>query len=999
MKINHVVGRLCLLLLTMSLFNARAATFYVATTGSDSNPGTSAQPFRTITYAYSKASAGTTILVAPGTYTDYTSGWGLHLGKGGTASSPIVLESQVPGGAVIDGQFASDRNTGIYIDGSYNIVDGFVITRAPGSGIVVYGNSNQILNDEIYNNSTQGTTDHEGQGIYSGEGTDGNIYEGNYIHDNGYPGSNLDHGLYLCGQNEIVANNVVIGQPSAGLQIAGYSTVSNMKVYNNVFAWNGSDGIIVWMAINGADIKNNIIYQNGHWGIYFFAATGSGVVMDHNLIYGNGSGSYSPFNNSGSTVSYTLGTTISSDPKLANETSSSFDAHLSAGSPAIGAGLNLDSTITTDMAGALRAVSGAWDLGAYVYATTNITPPTVSITTPTNGAIVSGSGISVLASASSSVGIAGVQFKLDGADIGSVFTNAPYGGEWNSTTVANGAHTFTAVATDTAGNQTTASTVTVQVNNVTNTAPDISSISDQTVVVGQVIGPLAFTVSDTETAADSLIVSCSSSNPTLVPSAGIVFGGSGSNRTLTLTPALSQTGTATITLTVSDGQLIASTSFLVTVNATTNGLTFASTSGVISAPFVAGSGVISQPAYTSVTNGGRAAYTFTIANAGDYTVSALVNASSTDENSFFVNIDADPTDPTMVWDVPVTSGLADQTVSWRGNGVVDTNSPSGMTAQFAPKIFNLSTGVHQLIICGREGNVQLGTITIAAVNTATPPTVSITAPANDATVAGSGVLVSADATSSAGIASVQFKLDGTNLGSAFTTAPYAGDWDSTTAANGTHTLTAVATDTAGNQATATPVTILVSNTVVTPPAVTVSATTPNASRVGPTNGVFTITRSGSVNGALAVNYSLGGTAVNGADYGSLGASATIPAGATSTIITIAPLPSASYVNSKTAVLTLLSNSAYTSGSANSATVTIAGNSVASAISMAAGHTVKITWNSVVGKVYVVAYKTSLRDTAWTSLSGPITATGASTSYTDTTASEHTIRYYLVYVTD
>src|ERR1051326_5000361 len=106
--------KLFLLVTLLGLARAESATLYVSTQGNDSYPGTAAQPFRTITHAYSLASAGTTILVAPGTYTDYSSGWGIHLGKSGTASSPIILQSQVPGGAIIDGQNASDRNLGIY---------------------------------------------------------------------------------------------------------------------------------------------------------------------------------------------------------------------------------------------------------------------------------------------------------------------------------------------------------------------------------------------------------------------------------------------------------------------------------------------------------------------------------------------------------------------------------------------------------------------------------------------------------------------------------------------------------------------------------------------------------------------------------------------------------------------------------------------------------------------------------------------------------------------
>ena len=370
-KIKYLVGKLGFLLLTSWLTGAQAVTFYVSTNGSDSNPGTAAQPFRTITYAYRHASPGTTVLVAPGTYTDYTRRWGLHLYANGTASNPIVLESEVRGGAIIDGQFASDRNKAIYLDGSYNVIEGFGITRAPNTGIFVAGNANQILENEICNNGTQGATDPEGQGIYSDKGTSGNVYDGNYIHDNGYAGSNLDHGLYLCGQNEVVINNVVIRQPSAGLQIAGYTAVSNMKVYNNVFAWIGTSGIIVWKAMDGVDIKNNIIYHNGRDGVEFWAAAGSGVSIDHNLINCNASRNCI-FTEDGSTCSYTMGTNIFSDPLLANETASNFDAHLSADSAAIGAGLSLYPVFTNDMAGAARPASGVWDLGAYVYGSSRV---------------------------------------------------------------------------------------------------------------------------------------------------------------------------------------------------------------------------------------------------------------------------------------------------------------------------------------------------------------------------------------------------------------------------------------------------------------------------------------------------------------------------------------------------------------------------------------------------------------------------------------------------
>ena len=82
------------------------------------------------------------------------------------------------------------------------------------------------------------------------------------------------------------------------------------------------------------------------------------------------------------------------------------------------------------------------------------------------------------------------------------------------------------------------------------------------------------------------------------------------------------------------------------------GLTFQATAGVISPPFTTTNGIVSQIWETSISDGGRASYSFNIAAPGDYIVRADVYAPPSKRgNAFFVNIDAGPTGRTMIWDI------------------------------------------------------------------------------------------------------------------------------------------------------------------------------------------------------------------------------------------------------------------------------------------------------------------------------------------------------------
>src|SRR5262249_35419712 len=103
------------------------------------------------------------------------------------------------------------------------------------------------------------------------------------------------------------------------------------------------------------------------------------------------------------------------------------------------------------------------------------TPPTVAVTAPASGATVTGT-VTVSASASDNVGVAGVQFQVDGANLGVEITTPPYATIWSSATIADGGHVLTAVARDAVGNVKTSAGVSVTVANAVSgtTGPAIS---------------------------------------------------------------------------------------------------------------------------------------------------------------------------------------------------------------------------------------------------------------------------------------------------------------------------------------------------------------------------------------------------------------------------------------------------------------------------------------------------------------------------------------------
>ncbi|PYQ77748.1 MAG: hypothetical protein DMG01_13865 [Acidobacteria bacterium] len=201
---------------------------------------------------------------------------------------------------------------------------------------------------------------------------------------------------------------------------------------------------------------------------------------------------------------------------------------------------------------------------------------------------------------------------------------------------------------------------------------------------------------------------------------------------------------------------------------------------------------------------------------------------------------ADLIPPTAPGALTANGGLGSATLSWTASadntGVALYNVHRSTTSGFAPSAANrigqststtftdagVAAGTYFYLVTAQDitGNVSDPSNEAVAIvlADATPPTVSITSPADQDAVSGS-IAIIASAADDVGVAGVQFFVDGSPFGAERASPPYSITWNTATSADGLHTLRAVARDNAGNQAQAS-VTVSVSNTVPTePPAI------------------------------------------------------------------------------------------------------------------------------------------------------------------------------------
>jgi hypothetical protein len=180
-------------------------------------------------------------------------------------------------------------------------------------------------------------------------------------------------------------------------------------------------------------------------------------------------------------------------------------------------------------------------------------------------------------------------------------------------------------------------------------------------------------------------------------------------------------------------------------------------------------------------------------------------------------------------------GATQGTSTVKFNGVTAAPTSWSATSIVAAVPAGTTTGNVVVTVGGAASNGMSFTLQ----SDTTAPVVTITAPANGATVSGT-ITLSATATDpDSPVSFVQFRVDGINIGTQLTTAPYSISFDTTTIANGSHAFTAVAQDPSANQGASAAVVITISNSTGTGAVPTLLQSKVDAAEANPLSFIHT----------------------------------------------------------------------------------------------------------------------------------------------------------------
>jgi len=377
--------------------NTASADVYVAPTGNDSNDGSAATPWRTISHAAATVSSGDTVHVLPGVYSE-----SVFLDISGTTSQRIRFVSDTPWGASITGD--GSGNPALQIrKADYVDIVGFEITNVNGyigiESLASYSHITGNLVHDVSGGCKLGQFSLGGAGInLAAPGHDVDVI-GNVIHDVGDylnpHGCESTHGMYV--------------ENSPSPNVGGYST----RAWNNIIYRNETDGITSWHCATQMVLVNNDSFENGRSGISVGAGdpgcTNDNSVVNNNILVHNGWHDYCTYtdtslcpigNHSGSGGIYEVGSTgpnnkywndlsyqnlyngvqddgihlltgtqqsaiTGIDPLFVNyQADGSGNYHLQASSPAVDTGTSMDAP-GYDFENYPRPYGAGYDIGAY----------------------------------------------------------------------------------------------------------------------------------------------------------------------------------------------------------------------------------------------------------------------------------------------------------------------------------------------------------------------------------------------------------------------------------------------------------------------------------------------------------------------------------------------------------------------------------------------------------------------------------------------------------
>ncbi|MHA7630203.1 Ig-like domain-containing protein [Corallococcus sp. M7] len=468
-----------------------------------------------------------------------------------------------------------------------------------------------------------------------------------------------------------------------------------------------------------------------------------------------------------------------------------------------------------------------------LYARNDREPPKVSFLAPAEGATVGGS-VSVVVNATDDIRVTHVEFYLDDTVLLGTSYQAQHGVAWKSQTASPGPHTLTAKAYDASGKVTTSAPVHVTVD----PAPTVAIVSPAAGTV------LSGTVSLTATATDNTPVSrvdfrAELNSTTLCNAYSPSFSCSWNTRAL-------PNGATRVRAEVRDpaGNLVYSEWLTFTLNNDLTPPTITVTAPVAGAT-VRGNVVLSVDASdpsgiafvmfmvdgTSVGTDATPPYTLTwnsalLAN-GTHTVSARTWDSvynMADSAPVNITVDNDTVAPEVSFTSPVEGAVLQGTVTlaanasdasginrvefYRGTTLLAIDSSAPYTYDWATR--GLANGAYTLTAKAYDGAGNMGStlINVTVANDFTAPTISFTYPApDDILVRDSTYILTVSTSDNVAVTRVDYFLDGMPL-SPVMTAPFSKSWYSSTTP-GTHTLSATASDAAGNVSASASVTVFV----------------------------------------------------------------------------------------------------------------------------------------------------------------------------------------------